>query len=444
MPLILPPPQQNPGIAGQIGQNVLAFLQTRLALQQEQKKHQQEQEDRDLAQKMLKLQMDRLKVEKLNAERDAQQRQAKNQIDALTGAPAPVGDVSNGVMGVRGGEMPDLFKRFEIASGNIPDIIPRLDTTGMQAIGRHPLIAMPGAEGAAPVMVRPPSREELMATAQQKAQLDLANLFNKTTVETTARRQAEAANPVNTTKNVQVFDPEIADFLKVKVGDSVPPEAVTQAEQNLTRSKQGRAEQYKPVVFTDTNTGQTVSRDAVTGRLLWQTNPGEVRPGQGRMTGAFRESVIGKADAIRSLDIAGEVLSDPEVVNFSGPVAGRLTLAAVAAGGYGIPPKVQRAATEIQRLIATQAFAFGGKTLTPTELNTYTKILPALTDSFPQAYQKYMQARGYLTTSLKNSLATATPEERTTLRGTDQGKIILELAGVGTANAPTKNPFRNK
>ena len=66
MPLILPPPAQNPGIAGQIGQNVLAFLQTRLAMRQEQKKHQQEQEDRDLAQKMLKLQMDRLKVEKLN------------------------------------------------------------------------------------------------------------------------------------------------------------------------------------------------------------------------------------------------------------------------------------------------------------------------------------------------------------------------------------------
>jgi len=252
MPLILPPPAQNPGIAGQIGQNVLAFLQTRLAMQQEQKKHQQEQEDRDLAQKMLKLQMDRLKVEKLNAERDAAQRQAKNQIDTLTGAPAPVGDISNGVLGVRGGEMPDLFKRFEIASGRAPNIllhrievpsgeapaaltIPRLDTSGMQAIGRHPQIAMPGAEGAAPVMVRPPSQEELQAAAQQKAQLDLANLFNKTIVETTARRQAEAANPV--TKDLTPYEKEMLNQRTLDRQQRAADSAASRATQRELRGQ---------------------------------------------------------------------------------------------------------------------------------------------------------------------------------------------------------------
>ncbi len=72
-----------------------------------------------------------------------------------------------------------------------------------------------------------------------------------------------------------------------------------------------------------------------------------------------------------------------------GPVAGRVTLAEIGKlGGMGASQKEIEIATRLQRFLSSQAFADGGKQLTPTELEQFALVSPALTDTLPTALTK--------------------------------------------------------
>lgn len=100
-----------------------------------------------------------------------------------------------------------------------------------------------------------------------------------------------------------------------------------------------------------------------------------------------------------SLQLAGDVekmLSDPESAAL-GPLMGRIKLFEVnKLGGLGATPKQIALATALQRLVASQAFAEGGKTLTPTELAVFTSTNPKLEDTVEAAIQKTKDSIAFL------------------------------------------------
>lgn len=406
-------------------QNFIAGVQAGRQHVQAQADHERQLEELDLKKKLLKHQMNQFELEaKLKQqEHDVKMAEAKQKF--FTGAD-PGNDISNGISGVTGGQ--SLFEAF--AKGG-PEA--RVDTSAMQPVGQNPMVEFPGG-GA----VRPPTAQQVKMDLRQAFAEQEGIKSENRILENLSRPSAGAATAV-----VQVVDPDIAQQLGVEVGASVPKGSIDQISDMLTRKRLesgGRPEQYKPVVFIDPQ-GRTVSRDAVTGRILWTSGEGELRPTDGRIPSVVRESLTGKTDAIQGLNVVEAQLKNPTVQQYMGPIGGRLTLAAAALGGAGIPPEVARAATEIKRLLATQAFAFGGKTLTPTELETYTSLLPQLTDTFPQAVQKWEQARDYLRRSLTNSLATATAAERAGLGQTKAGRRILDAAGWNEEDGPTPSKF---
>lgn len=372
-------------------QNFLAGIQAGQAHVKAQQEHEKELEDLDLRKKLFKHNVQQATLEAELKKKEFEIKSARAQQEFFTGASPVGGD-------------------------------------GAPA-EQNPVVQFPGA-GA----VRPPTSVDLKKAFEEQEAIKSKNRI----AENLARPTSVAS-----TAMVQVVDPDIAKQLGVQVGESVPKGSIDQISDMLTRKRLeggGRPEQYKPVVFIDPQ-GRAVSRDAVTGAILWTSGEGELRPTDGRLTGAFRESLVGKTDAIQGLGVVETHLNNPTVQQYMGPLGGRLTLAAAALGGVGVPPEVQRAATEMKRLLATQAFAFGGKTLTPTELQTYTSVLPQLTDTFSQAVQKWEQARDYLRRSLTNSLATSTAAERASLGQTPAGRRILDVAGWNDENGPTPSKF---
>lgn len=100
--------------------------------------------------------------------KELEQRGAKQQFDFMQGAPAPVGDISQGVSGVQGGGQFDLGAAISAAQQG--QSAPRMDTSAMQPLGQHAPIAMPSmVEGGAPVMRRPDTDVQML---QKQAQVD--------------------------------------------------------------------------------------------------------------------------------------------------------------------------------------------------------------------------------------------------------------------------------
>lgn len=80
-----------------------------------------------------------------------------------------------------------------------------------------------------------------------------------------------------------------------------------------------------------------------------------------------------------------------------GPAAGRIQLAQTNnLGGMGLSNEQIRLAIDLRRLLMSQAFAEGGKQLTPTEKEEFKALNPALSDTFEQALIKAQQSRDYL------------------------------------------------
>ena len=100
-----------------------------------------------------------------------------------------------------------------------------------------------------------------------------------------------------------------------------------------------------------------------------------------------------------SLKIAQSVdskLSDPAFRTL-GPVVGKIKMKEIRSlGGFGATKEQIDMATDLQRLISTQAFAEGGKQLTPTELRQFELVIPNMEDTLETAMIKSRKAIDYL------------------------------------------------
>jgi hypothetical protein len=96
-----------------------------------------------------------------------------------------------------------------------------------------------------------------------------------------------------------------------------------------------------------------------------------------------------------------------------GPLTGRITLAEITKlGGLGASKEQIQLATDMRRLLMSQAFAEGGKQLTPTEKEEFVALNPALTDTFDQAMIKAQRARDYLDRRYKTRLEVMPARQR--------------------------------
>ncbi len=96
-----------------------------------------------------------------------------------------------------------------------------------------------------------------------------------------------------------------------------------------------------------------------------------------------------------------------------GPLAGRVTLAEVSKlGGMGASPQQVELATRLQRFLSSQAFADGGKQLTPTELEQFRAVSPALTDTIEQAVLKTRLALEFIQKRGQADIDVMPPRER--------------------------------
>lgn len=106
-------------------------------------------------------------------------------------------------------------------------------------------------------------------------------------------------------------------------------------------------------------------------------------------------SLAGWTQAIGLLD---EIMPQLEAGKAGlGPLAGRVKLAEInRLGGMGATTQQIQLATDLRRLLMSQAFAEGGKQLTPTEKSEFIALNPALSDTFAQAIVKAQRSRKYL------------------------------------------------
>lgn len=96
-----------------------------------------------------------------------------------------------------------------------------------------------------------------------------------------------------------------------------------------------------------------------------------------------------------------------------GPLAGRVKLGEIEQmGGMGATPQQIALAVDLRRLLMSQAFAEGGKQLTPTEKEEFIALNPALTDTLEQAMIKAQKARDFLRDRYLNRLQTMAPRQR--------------------------------
>lgn len=106
-------------------------------------------------------------------------------------------------------------------------------------------------------------------------------------------------------------------------------------------------------------------------------------------------NLAGWAHSIQQIESIEQQLDQAEA-NL-GPLLGRITLAEVERlGGFGASEAEIQLATDLRRLLMSQAFAEGGKQLTDTEKIEFAATNPAMTDTFPQAIIKARQAKKYL------------------------------------------------
>lgn len=104
-----------------------------------------------------------------------------------------------------------------------------------------------------------------------------------------------------------------------------------------------------------------------------------------------------------------------------GPLIGRIKLAEIEKlGGMGASPKEIELAINLRRLLMSQAFAEGGKQLTPTEKEEFIALNPAMTDTFEQAIIKAQNARNYINDRYNMRLETMPVRQRNQIPGAEQ------------------------
>jgi hypothetical protein len=102
-----------------------------------------------------------------------------------------------------------------------------------------------------------------------------------------------------------------------------------------------------------------------------------------------RDRLATLASSRKQLQQIQQVLTDPEVGKYLGPIMGRITIAQMTkGGGFGTNPKQREALIRVSRAFNTAANAFGGKVLPPNEQERVAKSEVYETDTLEQMLQK--------------------------------------------------------
>lgn len=137
-------------------------------------------------------------------------------------------------------------------------------------------------------------------------------------------------------------------------------------------------------------------------------------------------SLAGWKQSISQIDQIMPLLKQAE--DTLGPLAGRIKLAEVEKlGGMGATPEQIELATRLRRLLMSQAFAEGGKQLTPTEKEEFIAVNPHMTDTLRQAMINARLSKEYLEGRYQNRLDAMPVRERMQL----QGGATPEAGGTG-------------
>jgi hypothetical protein len=139
-----------------------------------------------------------------------------------------------------------------------------------------------------------------------------------------------------------------------------------------------------------------------------------VRPQPSIPMGAQGE-LSGLANAIQQVEPINALIQriGPGREGVLGPLRGRAigSIVAEQLGGMGLDQSTIELVTRLQRLITTQAFADGGKQLTPTEYAQFLKLNPSMADDVEQAIVKTKLSDEYLRTRLGNRIR-AIPQQQ--------------------------------
>lgn len=142
-----------------------------------------------------------------------------------------------------------------------------------------------------------------------------------------------------------------------------------------------------------------------------------------------QDQIAGIKTTLKQFSDVESKLNNPRYANF-GPVVGRITLAEVdKLGGAGATKEQIELANALQRLLTSQAFAEGGKQLTPTEYEQFEKLTPSLKDTLPQAIIKARAAIAFLRQKHADRVSMIPERQR--------GQVDLSLPPPGGGQIPT-------
>ncbi len=130
-----------------------------------------------------------------------------------------------------------------------------------------------------------------------------------------------------------------------------------------------------------------------------------------------QESIAGMRNALAQFKDVESMLRNPKFTTL-GPAMGRIKLAEInKLGGLGATPQQIQMATALQRLLSQQAFAQGGKQLTPTELEQFSLVSPNMNDTLAQAIVKAREGIKYLRRAHDIRVSVLSPRQQGQLGG---------------------------
>lgn len=150
--------------------------------------------------------------------------------------------------------------------------------------------------------------------------------------------------------------------------------------------------------------------------------------------------------ALQQANDINDLLNDPaykDPIRAFGPAAGRIKLAEISKlGGMGASQKQIELANKLQRFLSSQAFADGGKQLTPTELEQFKVVSPAMSDTLATALQKTRDSIKFFQDRLKNDLDVMPVRQRSQIPGVGTPAPSGNGAPSNPASAPPPIPQR--
>jgi hypothetical protein len=126
------------------------------------------------------------------------------------------------------------------------------------------------------------------------------------------------------------------------------------------------------------------------------------------------QTTMERLEGIRTaLELTTDVMPKLTKKATFGPVAGRIKLAEInKLGGLGASKEDIDLANQLYRIVTTQAFANGGKQLTPTELAVFEKLNPILSDTLDKALIQTKNSVDFLNIRYRNIWDTMTARQQ--------------------------------